>query len=154
MLVVVGRYNFSTASKTVAEKLESVVQSTGNSSNLHGGFCCSKEPPATTRQPLWKHVTKATGGYHRVTVVTSGSGLHSSNASAGEHTASYLPGEPQPADGRVVQTQNHGEEGQQVLLLLTAETQKNTLIFKPTTEEEADCLMISEGRSSSPESPH
>lgn len=136
MLAVVGRYNFSTALKTVAEKLESVVQSTGNSNNLHGGFCCSKEPPATTRQPLWKHVTKATGGYHRVTVVTSGSGLHSSNASAGEHTASYLPGEPQPADSRVVQTQNHGEEGQQVLLLLTAETQKKMLIFKPTTEEE------------------
>lgn len=130
-----------------------------------GAFVAAENPPATTRQPLWKHVTKATRGYHRVTVVTSGcdqssrrrgvftrfikvsqpckvfpaappSGLHSSNTSAGEHTASYLPGEPQPADGGVVQTQNHSEEGQQVLLLLTAETQKKTLIFKPTTEEE------------------
>ena len=36
----------------------------------------------------------------------------------------YLPGEAQPVDGWVVQTQNHGEEGQQVLLLLTAETQE------------------------------
>lgn len=34
----------------------------------------------------------------------------------------YLPGESQPADSGVVQTQNHSEERQQVLLLLTAES--------------------------------
>lgn len=33
----------------------------------------------------------------------------------------YLPGEAQPADSGVVQTQNHSKERQQVLLLLTAE---------------------------------